>query len=499
MPRLHWRSSAGISTCGLSPRWPSCPLPRCWTRAPGISTRGKIDYIWDNDQLIGEYQHGEYTWYINLPNQFHPVALIKKGEVFYYHLDQLNTPRFVTNNKVEVVWENQADVYGYEELEADADFNKESSFTQPIRFQGQYLDEESGLHYNRYRYYSPKQQRFINQDPIGLVGGINHYQYAPNPVNWVDPMGLLCKEGLRKLEAELRDPRSGANLTDDQVTAIIEVFTFNNDLESLKTKSSVREALAIAIESVVSNRVNEIASASNILISEESLDGSDTGVLSESGQKLDAIVKEDALHRINQAEDKNDDSISRNDLNKGLIASSRAGIKNTDYVSPSFENLGGKAQFKPSNMADTPGIEISEIMVNGHIETGFKITDTDAYIEYISETYDNAGQKLNDKTVELIKGHINHNKEQPYSPMTGYPGLHAEVQAVNDVFNHLQANNVKLDEKALSNVQVATYKLQKDGKKATPVTQVQGKEFVACKNCKGILRNPINIITKRAN
>nr|WP_282098646.1 RHS repeat-associated core domain-containing protein [Pseudoalteromonas sp. MMG006] len=120
--------------------------------------------------------------------------MIKQGEVYYYHLDQLNTPRFVTNNKAEVVWENQADVYGYEEPEAESNFNKESSFTQPIRFQGQYLDEESGLHYNRYRYYSPKQQRFINQDPIGLVGGINHYQYAPNPVNWVDPFGLSCKE-----------------------------------------------------------------------------------------------------------------------------------------------------------------------------------------------------------------------------------------------------------------------------------------------------------------
>ncbi|WP_348983609.1 RHS repeat-associated core domain-containing protein [Pseudoalteromonas sp. 2CM37A] len=101
------------------------------------------------------------------------------------------------------MWENQADVYGYEEPEAEPDTNKENTFTQPIRFQGQYLDEESGLHYNRYRYYSPKQQRFINQDPIGLVGGINHYQYAPNPVNWVDPFGLLCKEGQEKLSAML--------------------------------------------------------------------------------------------------------------------------------------------------------------------------------------------------------------------------------------------------------------------------------------------------------
>ena len=98
------------------------------------------------------------------------------------------------------MWENQADVYGYEESEAESDFNKEHSSTQPIRFQGQYLDEESGLHYNRYRYYSPKQQRFINQDPIGLVGGTNHYQYAPNPVNWVDPMGLLCKNGEKTLK-----------------------------------------------------------------------------------------------------------------------------------------------------------------------------------------------------------------------------------------------------------------------------------------------------------
>nr|WP_318782685.1 RHS repeat-associated core domain-containing protein [Pseudoalteromonas prydzensis] len=164
-----------------------------------LAEQGKIDYIWDNDQLIGEYQHGEYTWYINLPNQFHPVALIKQGEVYYYHLDQLNTPRFVTNNKAEVVWENQAGVYGYEESEV----SNTNSFTQPIRFQGQYLDIESGLHYNRYRYYSPKQQRFINQDPIGLVGGINHYQYAPNPVNWVDPMGLMCEEGEKSLKEAL--------------------------------------------------------------------------------------------------------------------------------------------------------------------------------------------------------------------------------------------------------------------------------------------------------
>ncbi|WP_318299782.1 HNH endonuclease, partial [Pseudoalteromonas atlantica] len=47
--------------------------------------------------------------------------------------------------------------------------------------------------------------RFINQDPIGLVGGINHYQYAPNPVNWVDPFGLMCKEGEASLKQALNN------------------------------------------------------------------------------------------------------------------------------------------------------------------------------------------------------------------------------------------------------------------------------------------------------
>ncbi|EOV9643360.1 RHS repeat-associated core domain-containing protein [Cronobacter sakazakii] len=51
---------------------------------------------------------------------------------------------------------------------------------QPLRYQGQYFDAETGLHYNRFRYYDPDAGRFISQDPPGLAGGINLYQYAPN-------------------------------------------------------------------------------------------------------------------------------------------------------------------------------------------------------------------------------------------------------------------------------------------------------------------------------
>jgi len=65
-------------------------------------------------------------------------------------------------------------------------------FENPIRFQGQYYDEELGLCYNRHRYFDPETCAFISQDPLGLAAGTNLYSYAPNVWGWVDPLGL-CK------------------------------------------------------------------------------------------------------------------------------------------------------------------------------------------------------------------------------------------------------------------------------------------------------------------
>ena len=61
---------------------------------------------------------------------------------------------------------------------------------QPFRLQNQYYDEETGLHYNLMRYYEPEAGRFVNQDLIGLLGGENLYQFAPNAQRWVDTLGL---------------------------------------------------------------------------------------------------------------------------------------------------------------------------------------------------------------------------------------------------------------------------------------------------------------------
>ena len=58
---------------------------------------------------------------------------------------------------------------------------------QPFRLQNQYLDEEASLHNHLLRYYDSEAGRFVIQDPIGLMGGENFYQFAPNVQGWVDP------------------------------------------------------------------------------------------------------------------------------------------------------------------------------------------------------------------------------------------------------------------------------------------------------------------------
>jgi len=71
---------------------------------------------------------------------------------------------------------------------------------QNLRYQGQYLDRETGLHYNLFRYYDPQCGRFTQPDPIGLAGGLNQYTYVKNPLTWVDPQGLVgCR--LTKVDA----------------------------------------------------------------------------------------------------------------------------------------------------------------------------------------------------------------------------------------------------------------------------------------------------------
>lgn len=106
-------------------------------------------------------------------------------KVRYFHCDHLGTPFALSDEQGKVVWQARFDPWG-NVIEEQA----EAGVVQPLRFQGQFFDEESGLHYNRHRYYDPRVGTYVTQDPIGLLAGANKYAYAKDPNGWVDPLGL---------------------------------------------------------------------------------------------------------------------------------------------------------------------------------------------------------------------------------------------------------------------------------------------------------------------
>jgi RHS repeat-associated protein len=107
-------------------------------------------------------------------------------KLYYYGNDQLGTPEILTDSTNTVVWEAIYKPFG------EAEVNEHSTVVNNFRFPGQYYDEETGLHYNYYRYYDPSTGRYLTPDPIGLFSGVNVFLYARNnPINHSDSDGLL--------------------------------------------------------------------------------------------------------------------------------------------------------------------------------------------------------------------------------------------------------------------------------------------------------------------
>jgi RHS repeat-associated protein len=109
----------------------------------------------------------------------------------YLHNDHLDTPRHATDDTRTTVWRWESDAFG--STAADADPDGDSNLTVVnLRFPGQYSDQETGLHYNHFRYYDPNTGRYKISDPVSLIGGVNTYGYVEgNPMHWGDPLGLI--------------------------------------------------------------------------------------------------------------------------------------------------------------------------------------------------------------------------------------------------------------------------------------------------------------------
>lgn len=118
-----------------------------------------------------------------LPHQCRPT--LGDPIISFFHSDQIGTPLRLSDERGQIIWQASTDDWR-------AVTDQQGSTDQPIRFQGQYHDEESGFYYNRHRYYLPDVGRYASQDPIGFRGGPNAYVYALNiPSAAYDPSGLF--------------------------------------------------------------------------------------------------------------------------------------------------------------------------------------------------------------------------------------------------------------------------------------------------------------------
>ncbi|EKM0374298.1 RHS domain-containing protein [Cronobacter turicensis] len=153
-----------------------------------------IRFDWQGLQLAGEQSDREpdhYVQYVYTEGSYEPLARVDSVfddcEIYWYHTELNGLPERVTDVDGQTVWRGQFSTWGETERELSV---PQWQVPQNLRFQGQYLDRESGLHYNLFRYYDPVAGRYTQMDPIGLAGGINTYSYVGDPLTGIDPFGL---------------------------------------------------------------------------------------------------------------------------------------------------------------------------------------------------------------------------------------------------------------------------------------------------------------------
>lgn len=170
----------------------------------GIGNQRIIKNIIENESIAEQtvYVNGFYDLTDNRVNKHisdgkHIIAS-KNDDVIdnivYYTSNNIGSTVMLTNNSGNKLNEYMYTPYG--ELWVSKDYSVENSSSNTLvsrLFTGQQFDKETGLYYYNARYYDPQVGSFLKPDPA--MDGLNHYSYCnANPVNYVDPTGLIWVE-----------------------------------------------------------------------------------------------------------------------------------------------------------------------------------------------------------------------------------------------------------------------------------------------------------------
>ena len=191
----------------------------------------RFTYLWDGDSIaeIREYRddklysvrHLVFNGFELISQQFsrvrqpHPsVAPLCVTRTNHAVSDLTGRPLMLFNSEGKTVWRpGQTSLWGLAlSLPADTGYPDPRGELDPeaapgLLYAGQWQDVESGLCYNRFRYYEPETGMYLVSDPLGLQGGEQTYRYVPNPCGWVDPLGLAASSKISSLMDYIGDGR----------------------------------------------------------------------------------------------------------------------------------------------------------------------------------------------------------------------------------------------------------------------------------------------------
>ncbi|STR05632.1 Uncharacterized conserved protein [Hafnia alvei] len=191
-----------------------------------------MDFYWNGDQLAeeipvsadGKPEDENAIRWIYEPGSFTPLARYEKGQLHYAVTDTVGRIQELLTEEGTIVWRGKQQLWGKEEGR-----NQEDAPSCHLRFPGQYEDDESGLFYNRFRYYDGESGQYVSPDPIGLRSGLRPYGYVSNPLKWIDPLGLACcPPKYPSRNAALRDAKRDAGIPMGQQPSKVEIVNLTD-------------------------------------------------------------------------------------------------------------------------------------------------------------------------------------------------------------------------------------------------------------------------------
>ncbi|OOF02587.1 hypothetical protein BZG79_14605 [Salinivibrio sp. MA427] len=163
-------------------------------------------YLWDGAHIVQQQQATadgqvlQQTEYLYEPGSFRPMAQVthheQGSELHYIVTDHAGTPQELCNEQGDIVWRGEQALWGHYHGQSQRHWQRREeaandSVQCDLRYQGQIEDPESSLYYNVNRYYDADSGQYLSPDPIGFAGGLRPQAYVANPLEWVDPLGLV--------------------------------------------------------------------------------------------------------------------------------------------------------------------------------------------------------------------------------------------------------------------------------------------------------------------